>query len=305
MCLKKLSLTNCPLPGLNKKQESDCVGSKARKELICYWKHVFITRTAKKKKPPHAFALPAEEINEGSLIRVSAEDCDEDDCGSSVGLGDGEQTSLASAMNELTINGNIDEIKPLHNFPSDSQSKKHVGDRTYTYFDAFCGAGAASRGAKEAGLDPSWACDKNADACTTFHLNFPDTILFRERIQHVVSNPNIDPMTDILHISSPCQPYSSARRGSAGRKDKENIAASMAIGSMLDKMKPRIATFENVTALMERVKITDHGVDVRDCWDKISQQITSRGYSVRWKIMKFHEYGLPQRRKRRIMIASW
>ncbi len=321
-CHRKLTLMNNLLPRVDSAQDDSIMIPTQTEHLICSWKHVIITKEGKKKRPIHAFQLEASKIAEGSLVRLSTEECDKsaalvshDDLrtgwrghtkkfGSSSRGADDQLSPLPSGMKETTLhdNGNQDSLlnETQGNLPKPID---HEG-RRYTYGDPFCGGCGSCRGAKEAGLDHSWASDYDAAACKTFHLNFPLAKNFRMDAQDIHSMHGIDLNIDILHLSTPCQPYSPARRQRSD-KDKANIAASMAIGSLLDKAKPRVATFENTSGLWERKAKTDYGVDVRNLWGEILQQFTSRGYSVRWKSIKFEQYGLPQKRRRLILVASW
>ncbi|KAI4256394.1 MAG: hypothetical protein L6R42_006256 [Xanthoria sp. 1 TBL-2021] len=75
----------------------------------------------------------------------------------------------------------------------------------------------------------------------------------------------------------------------------------MELGRCLDIAKPRVVTLEQTSVLMSQgVRGGKHGNNL----DRFIKQLTSRGYSVAWKIVKMVEFGLPQYRKRLIMIAS-
>lgn len=90
---------------------------------------------------------------------------------------------------------------------------------------------------------------------------------------------------------------------------------SFTIDSILEKFKPKVGTFENTPGLicLTKVKLDaryqvdsalPRVIQVDECWGKILRQLTSRGYSIRWGIMRFEEFGLAQSRECLILIAS-
>ena len=157
---------------------------------------------------------------------------------------------------------------------------------------------------QESGFEVNYAFDSDLKARDTFRLNFPNTETFCEDAEAITAMHDRDLKVDLLHLSPSCQPFSSARIFPSDR-DEADIAASMLIGALLDKFKPRIATMENTASLWERWSPNKHGVDVKDCWEKILHQFTSRGFSVHHKILKVEQFGLPQGRRRLGVIASW
>ena len=126
---------------------------------------------------------------------------------------------------------------------------------------------------------------------------------YENDIKVIASVGDEDLKVDIMNISLPCQAYSEAHI-TIGKNDNANFEASMSLGPVLDKGKPRVVVFENVHGLWKR-RADTNWPNVPECWDKILQQFTSRGYSVRWEIFNFAEYGLPQVRKRLIFSTSW
>ncbi|KFY83095.1 hypothetical protein V500_10177, partial [Pseudogymnoascus sp. VKM F-4518 (FW-2643)] len=108
---------------------------------------------------------------------------------------------------------------------------KRVEGQMYTYGDAFCGAGGATRGAHMAGLKVMWGFDFNSHACETWRLNFPSATMYEMSAFDVcdlwakeakAGKPN-RAQVDILHISPPCQFFSPAHT-IAGKDDEMNTA---------------------------------------------------------------------------------
>ena len=100
---------------------------------------------------------------------------------------------------------------------------------------------------------------------------------------------------DILHISPPCQYFSPAHTRNAAHDD-ENIFALFSCCELVKKTKPRLITLEQTFGMVhERHSIY---------FNALLNDFTRLGYSVRWKIVKLCTWGLPQDRKRLIIIAA-
>lgn len=108
---------------------------------------------------------------------------------------------------------------------------------------------------------------------------------------------------DVVHICNPCQPWSLAHTVN-GKNDEKNIEAAMIIGDWLDKVKPRIVSLENVDGLLNSLKKTKIDLTVRQCFDRIRQQFLSREYAFRCEVVDMVDYGLPQYRKRLIILGA-
>lgn len=168
-----------------------------------------------------------------------------------------------------------------------------ANQRRYTLGDCFCGAGGMSRGAVSAGLRINWGFDFNLAACQTYAMNF-----FRTPIYNVWANQFSEAKgahkVDICHLSPPCQFFSDAHT-IQGKDDDMNTASLFAIFNLLEKAKPRIVTLEQTSGLIRRHPIF---------FNAVINMFTSRGFSVRWKVMNCADFGLPQRRTRLFIMAS-
>ena len=171
-------------------------------------------------------------------------------------------------------------------------SKAH--QKRYTFGDCFCGAGGMSRGAVSAGLRINWGFDFNQAACQTYQMNFFGTPIYNVWANEF-SEAKGNHRVDICHLSPPCQFFSDAHTVQ-GKDDDMNTASLFAIFNLLEKAKPRIVTLEQTSGLIRRHPIF---------FNAVINMFTSRGFSVRWKVMNCADFGLPQRRMRLFVIASW
>ena len=166
--------------------------------------------------------------------------------------------------------------------------------RRYTFGDCFCGAGGMSRGAVSAGLRVHWGFDFNSAACQTFHMNFFGTPVYNVWANQF-SEAKGDHKVDICHLSPPCQFFSDAHTVQ-GKDDDMNTASLFAIFNLLEKAKPRVVTLEQTSGLIRRHPIF---------FNAVINMFTSRGFSVRWRVMNCADFGLPQHRMRLFIVASW
>ena len=169
-----------------------------------------------------------------------------------------------------------------------------ANQRRYTVGDCFCGAGGMSRGAVSAGLRINWGFDCNPVACQTYAMNFFGTPIYNVWA-HKFSAAAGDHKVDTCHMSPPCQFFSDAHT-IPGKDDEMNTATLFAILNLLEKAKPRIVTLEQTSGLLRR-----HA----PFFNSVIMMFTSRGFSIRWKIMNCADFGLPQRRMRLFIMASW
>lgn len=170
----------------------------------------------------------------------------------------------------------------------------------YVFRDFFCGAGGASQGAREAGLEVASAVDSWDVACETFQLNFPDAEVLQMNVWDYLldekySHPNV--RTDIMNLSPPCQPYSPAHT-TAGPGDEENIRALTSCAPLVEKQRPRLFTLEQTFGLCS---FADH----RHRFNELIRSFVSLGCSLYWERRTvLLDYGLPQNRKRLLMIGA-
>lgn len=173
------------------------------------------------------------------------------------------------------------------------QEAPHITDK-YVFGDAFCGAGGVSSGARSAGLRVKWAFDYWLEACRTYSHNFHGTRIFRKDAHSFITRWSDNRMVDILHLSPPCQKFSPAHTVN-GKDDDANEAALFAVGTLIQQAKPRIVTIEETSGIVTHHPIFLHA---------LISQLTRQGYSLRWKLMNFADYGVAQPRKRLVMIGS-
>ena len=166
--------------------------------------------------------------------------------------------------------------------------------RQYAFGDGFCGAGGVSCGAEQAGLSIKWAFDKNPHAASTYRLNFARAICETAEVFDFLTNRPEDIRVDISHGSPPCQPFSPAHTVNCSNDDA-NSACVFSSWNLVERARPRIHTMEETFGLLERHKLMFNG---------IIHDFLENGFSIRYKVSNCMDYGIPQSRKRLVIIAA-
>jgi DNA (cytosine-5)-methyltransferase 1 len=168
----------------------------------------------------------------------------------------------------------------------------------YSAIDLFSGCGGLSEGLRKAGFDVIAAFDNDPDSIATYKLNHPDTVVFSQDIRKV----NIEDVKKlfrgkILHLLAgcpPCQGFSSLRRlnRKPSKKDRRN-SLILEYLKFVKELKPLTIMMENVPGL-----INYHLFKI------VLKELDNLGYKPKVKIVKIQEYGVPQRRKRLVVVGS-
>ena len=188
------------------------------------------------------------------------------------------------------------ECDPGYGVSSDELRYQWRGPRSendgqYSFMDGFCGAGGASAGAQIAKLKIERAFDWDNDACNSYMLNFPPP--FRESVDAYCNRRDME-RVDVSHYSMVCKTYAPSHT-TVGKNDEANEATSYCVEELLKADKPRFTTFENTKGLW-----THHP----DLMYPILGQYTAIGFSIKFSIVDFGDWGLPQSRRRLILIGA-
>lgn len=164
---------------------------------------------------------------------------------------------------------------------------------TISVLDLFCGAGGMSVGFEKAGVNIIGGIDKNEAALKTFENNHPNAFAKQYDIRDTVPD-------DILKLSPtgvvggpPCKGFSDAR-GSRYLDDDRNGLVFEFI-KWVEQLQPTFVIMENVKGILT---ISDGFMDA------VEKEFEDIGYSsLEYAVLDASEYGVPQSRKRLILIA--
>lgn len=172
-------------------------------------------------------------------------------------------------------------------------------------FDFFSGCGGTSEGLKEAGMDIVLALDNNKEALKTFEKNIkPEHGTISEDIREVKTS-QIKELVDKYRINgnkilfcgcAPCQPFSTQNKNRFSSTDKRLNLLSEFL-RFVEDCQPDFILCENVPGLQK--------IDKDGPLPNFINKLKSMGYNVPIpQIVHAEDYGVPQRRKRLVLIAS-
>ena len=168
-----------------------------------------------------------------------------------------------------------------------------------TAISLFAGAGGCSLGFKQAGYDIRYAADIDADAAESYRRNFSVTpceaMDIRElNAELVLQRAGIDPgELDILLGGPPCQGFSSA--GGKSGDDPRNFLLHHYV-RLLEGIRPKWFVMENVEGLLTNAG----GLHIRDA----AELFLAAGYAINVEKIYAQGYGVPQRRKRVLIVGN-
>ena len=176
------------------------------------------------------------------------------------------------------------------------------GKKIYNVLDTFAGAGGFSLGFYLTGrFKIIGAIEMDQWAADTFAYNHPETKVIVDDIKNVTDEQlivNFGGKVDVLLGGPPCQGFSIANRNAGDPKDPRNSLFREFV-RIAKVLKPQIVIMENVPNLV-RAK-TFSGAYVLDI---IKDELRNLGYFVEHKILEATDFGVPQIRKRLVIIAS-
>ena len=167
-----------------------------------------------------------------------------------------------------------------------------------TVIDIFCGAGGLSEGFRQAGFKIVAGVDFDQQAISTYALNFNQSAaicwdLSKPLTECPEAQPILSQVIEVIVGGPPCQGFSIA--GKRNHEDPRNRLFE-AYFDIIKKVKPRAIVIENVPAMMTMNK----GAFIHE----LESRLTSLGYAVNKKVLWANDYGVPQKRKRLIVVAT-
>lgn len=168
----------------------------------------------------------------------------------------------------------------------------------YYSTDLFSGVGGLTAGMHEAGFQTKIAIELEPDAVKGYKMNFPNTEVFQKDIRNISKEEIQEQLGDQpLHLLAgcpPCQGFSSIRklnRKASVRDDRNSLVEEYF--RMVKELKPLTIMMENVPGLKDYYLFKD-----------IVKRLDDLGYNPKVEVVNVKDYGVPQSRKRLIMVGS-
>lgn len=168
--------------------------------------------------------------------------------------------------------------------------------RALRFIDLFCGAGGLTQGFADAGYEPVFALDKDADSISTYQRNHPGVPTSFKSITELTPRQVAElagGAVDVVVGGPSCQGFSTANRKTRLDDERNDLWAHML--GIVEHLKPRAFLLENVPG-MAHWREGHFGHEVLKAFGKL-------GYTVTEDILLAANYGVPQRRRRLFIVG--
>lgn len=160
--------------------------------------------------------------------------------------------------------------------------------------DLFCGVGGLTHGLQTAGINVVAGIDADGTCAIPYEKNTKAAFLRKDLSQ--TSSSEIGRLFEensirLLAGCAPCQPFSSY--GRTRKKEDDRWVLLRSFKRMIEDILPELVTMENVPGLLK------HNV-----FQEFVTSLEDNGYHVVYNVISCEHYGLPQTRKRLILLAS-
>ncbi len=162
--------------------------------------------------------------------------------------------------------------------------------------DLFCGAGGLSYGLQNAGIEIKAGLDFDKKCAFPFTANMPSAVFIA---RDLAETPASDLQSfysknsvTLLAGCAPCQPFSTLRNGT-NRQSSKKWPLLNEFSRVVSELAPEVVTMENVPVLKGQSIFAD-----------FVHNLERLAYHVTYRIVDAAEYGVAQRRKRLVLLAS-
>ena len=160
--------------------------------------------------------------------------------------------------------------------------------------DLFCGVGGLTHGLVQGGIDITAGFDIDPSCRYPFETNNSAAFiecdvgnLMAEQVAPYFAGADVT----LLAGCAPCQPFSTYSRSGRNREYEAQWPLVSSFGRLAKKLKPDLVTMENVPQL------ADHPV-----FEQLLKSLA--GYKKWWAVVECTSIGVPQTRKRLVLLAS-
>ena len=168
---------------------------------------------------------------------------------------------------------------------------------SFTAVDLFAGGGGLTLGLKRAGFQVVGAVEIEPNAFATYKANHPEVTAFKQDIRTIsgesLSSLSTSGRIDLLAGCPPCQGFSSLT--SKYKKPHPGNALVKQMTRLVKEIKPRAIMMENVPGLQGKGK---------RLFDHFLKTLTDEGYTVSQAVLQVANYGVPQSRRRLVVLAA-
>jgi len=176
----------------------------------------------------------------------------------------------------------------------EKREKIEITNETIHCIDLFCGVGGLTHGLIKGGLQVVAGIDIDPQCRFAYETN--NNSMFIEKDVNQLTGYNLenifgDSKLRLLAGCAPCQPFSTYSRKSNRVRNDTKWELVSTFSRLVKESKPDFVTMENVPQLLDHQVFKDFLEDLQ-------------GYEIKFRIIECVNYGVPQTRKRLVLIAS-
>ncbi|RST03027.1 DNA cytosine methyltransferase [Streptomyces sp. WAC07149] len=163
-----------------------------------------------------------------------------------------------------------------------------------TSVEICAGAGGQAIGLEQAGFEHRALVEYSEDACKTLRMNRPGWQILQKDVREF--NPIEDAgitHVDLLAGGVPCTPYTEAGKQLGSSDERDLLPEVLRLTEILH---PKAVMIENVHTLATQEKFAG----TRNVFFK---ELSSLGYDPNITVLDAQDFGVPQRRKRAVIVA--
>ncbi len=171
-------------------------------------------------------------------------------------------------------------------------------DRNISAVDLFCGIGGLSYGLKQSGITIKAGFDFDSNCQYAYEANCEAPFIHKDIVN--ITKEEISAYYDkddikILLGCAPCQPFSTYTLSGDKQKD-QRWQLLYEFSRLIKETKPDIVSMENVPNLLNFKK--------EPVFENFVKELKDDGYFVWYKVVYSPDYGIPQKRKRLVLLGS-
>jgi DNA (cytosine-5)-methyltransferase 1 len=175
-----------------------------------------------------------------------------------------------------------------------------------TAISLFSGAGGDSLGLEQAGYHVVAFSERQKDAIATHQARFPESVLLQHEkttnIQELPDNvfSHYAGKINLIFAGFPCQGFSQAGKKKADDPRNELVHEFVRATRLIQ---PEWIIGENVKGILSRDGMDERTQTIRPVIEIIRDLFRAIGYQITWQVLDASDYGVPQCRKRTIIVG--
>ena len=163
--------------------------------------------------------------------------------------------------------------------------------------DLFCGVGGLTYGLQTAGINVVAGIDLDSSCQYAYDANNGEGKFICKNIAEVTGD-EVKSLLEGFDIKvlvgcAPCQPFSRHRKDKKHRERHKDWGLLAQFGRLAEAVLPDYISMENVPELTKET-----------IFNEFVSKLEELGYSVAYDVVKAEEYGVPQHRRRLLLLAS-